>query len=91
MKTVLQIHTANQLIGKTIKWTATGSRENGLYNGLSKITAVDPTNRRPITSETLEGDNLDFAFVNQYSAEDVEFGLLSYSDGDRYVTFEEVK
>lgn len=90
MKTILQIHTAQNLIGKTIKWTAPGSRENGPYTGLAKITSVDASRRRPITSETIEGDDLDYAFVNEYSAEDVEMGLLCYSDGDRYVTFEEV-
>jgi len=82
MKTILKINTAQNLIGKTIKWTTPGSRENGSYTGIAKITSVDASRERPITSETIEGDVLDYAFV--------EMGLLCYGDGDRCVTFEEV-
>lgn len=85
MKTILQIHTAQQLIGKIITWSAPSSRWNSPYTGVAKITSVDASRSRPITSETIEGDDLDYAFV-----EDVEMGLLCYGDGDRCVTFEEV-
>ncbi len=91
MKTILQIHTAEKLIGKTIFWQAPAYKHNEPYGGTAKILEVDNSNRNPITSETISGDDLDYAFVNEYNIEDVEMGLLSYSDGDRYVTFFEVE
>lgn len=88
MRTILQIHTAQELIGKTIIWNAPASKYNATYGGVAKIVSVDPDNRRPIKTETISGDYLDYAFVDEYEKEDVEMGLLCYSDGGRHVTFE---
>ena len=88
-QTILQSFIAEkELIGKTIKWHAPAYKHNEDYTGISKILAVNTTDRRPLKTETIEGKNLDYAFINEQDKDDVENGLLCFSDGDRYVTFE---
>jgi hypothetical protein len=81
----LNIRAAKTLIGKTIQWKAPGYKTT--YTGIAIITAVDESSQRPLTVKTIEGDDLQYAFVNEYNKEDVEIGALCYSDGDRYVTY----
>jgi hypothetical protein len=88
MKNILTVELALSLVGKCVRWGAPGYEANGNYGGVAQIVSVDTTARRPIKSVTIEGDSLDFAFVDQYKLEDVEYGLLCYSDGDRYVSYE---
>jgi hypothetical protein len=73
------------LVGKTIKWSAPGYRANGNYSGVAKITGVKDE-RNPLVSETISGDNLEYAFVDEMSD-----GLLAYSDSYRIVTYEIVE
>ena len=79
----LTVKNAQGLIGKTIKWFAPAAKENQDYTGTAKIMAVDFNYRRLISSENLDGDNLDFAFVDDLMND----GSISYSDSYRNVTF----
>jgi hypothetical protein len=74
------------LVGKTITWAAPAYRNNEPYGGVCKITAVDMNERRPIKAETIEGDEIWFAFQDEFNP-----GHISYSDSDRFVSFEVVQ
>lgn len=83
MKT-LNINEIANLVGKTIKWQAPAAEGNETYGGIARIIGVNKEERFPITVETVSGDNLHFAFVDSFQ----EDGTMSYSDDDRYVTYE---
>ena len=83
MKQTIHIESADELVGKTIKWHAPGYQANGDYTGIDRIISVDTTKRRPFTTEVIEGDNLSFAFADKYTG-----GMVAYSDSDRLVTYE---
>lgn len=75
------------LIGKKIRWYAPAYRMNKDYTGVAIITSVDVNNRKPITSATLEGDELFYAFIDDMDSVDGR-QVISYSDSYRNVTFE---
>lgn len=75
----LTINHLPTLVGKTIEWKAPAYSGNAPYTGISTIESVNPQESRPIKSATIEGDNLNYAFIDG--------DLLSYSDSSRYVTF----
>lgn len=75
------------LNGKKIRWYAPASKWNENYTGIALITSVDVSERRPIKSETLDGDTLDYAFVDDLMND----GSISYSDSYRNVTFKIVE
>jgi hypothetical protein len=74
------------LVGKTISWGAAAGKGNESYKGVAKITAVDMSERRPITAETIEGDDIWYAFQDEFNP-----GHISYSDSDRFVGFEVIE
>jgi len=89
MKNSLQLFVAEkELIGKTIQWNAPAYKHNKPYSGVSKIVGVDRTNRKPLITETISGDNLSYAFIDEFNPEDLENEMMCYSDGERYITFE---
>lgn len=90
MNTELKIMTVSNvtgLIGKKIRWYAPAYKHNKPYTGVAIITSVDVTKHKPITCAVLEGDELFYAFVDDY---DFHEGIkcISYSDSYRNVTFE---
>lgn len=84
---IIPIDFVGELVGKTISWKAPSYRMNKPYNGVSKIISTDSSNKHPFKTETISGDNLDFAFVDEYARGD-EKDILCYSDGGRFVTYE---
>ena len=72
------------LVGKTVKWSAPSAKENRPYSGIDKIISIDLKERRPLKTEVIEGDDLSFAFVDDFMNDE----FLSYSDSCRIVTFE---
>lgn len=71
---------AQELIGKTIVWSAPAAEGNSTYGGKAIIEAVKE-GKRPISATILEGDNLNFAICE--NGEDVDF-----SDYGRGVSYE---
>ena len=71
------------LKGKKIRWYAPASKYNNNYTGVALIKEINISERRPIKSETIEGDDLDYAFVDDIMND----GSISYSDSFRNVTF----
>lgn len=80
----LMLHT---LIGKTIKWNAPSAKENRPYSGTDKIISVNLGNRNPLKTESIEGDDLQYAFIDDL----MDNELLSYSDSYRVVTYKIVE
>lgn len=80
---------AKSLIGQTIQWYVEGYA-NQNYSGICIIEHVEPTERRPLKTKTIEGDNLDYAF-NEWEAGNKLDEFLCYSDGDRYIAYEVVE
>lgn len=78
-KTTLTASNAKSLIGKKIQWNAPADSANAPYSGIAIITAVSDDNYRPLTVQTIDGDDLKYAFLVD--------GEFNYSDGDRLVTF----
>lgn len=81
------------LVGKTISWSAPMYKGNigylgyGLAGGIATINAVDLNERKPITATIVEGDNIDYGFID-----DPWTGkCIAYSDADRYISFEIVE
>lgn len=66
-----------QLVGRKISWKAPGYKK--LYRGIALIEAVEE-GRFPLTTQTIEGDDLSFAFF--------DFGHISYSDWGRFISVE---
>jgi len=86
----LSLTKLKKIVGKTIKWNAPAYHANsgffgkGLYGGITKITEIDSSLRRPILQEQKvdeKSDSIIFAFVDADS-------ILNYSDSDRLVSFE---
>lgn len=67
-------------MGKTIKWSASAYSANHDYEGVAKILSIDFSKNNPIVSESISGDNLNDAFIDN---DDVV-----YSDPSRGVNFE---
>lgn len=76
----LTLEQAKKLTGKTIIWTAPKAEDNnGFYSGKSKILSIK--NEKLIT-ETLKGDNLDYAFIYD--------DVFNYSDEGRFITIKNI-
>ena len=84
---ILTTKNLKELQGKRIKWFAPAYKYNNDYTGECIITNVNLEERRPIKSETISGDNLDYAFIDDL----MNNGSISYSDSYRNVTFEKIK
>ena len=94
MKTLNTKEEIKALEGKTIRWMAPAYYMNSPFGGIAIIKEVNFLNydelygcfRRVIKAETVEGDDLNFAFAERY------FGnvCLCYSDSGRFVSVEEV-
>lgn len=78
------------LIGKTIEWKAPAYKANEPYTGKCVIKSVDYSKRNPLEVEVLEGDNLGYSFIDEYSTESSD-KAFSFSDSDRYVDFREME
>ena len=79
----LTIKNVKSLIGKEIEWFAPAAKENNNYTGKCRIMSVDFDYRKPISSENLNGDNLDYAFIDDLMND----GSFSYSDSYRNVIY----
>lgn len=108
MKTPLTLANLASIVGKTIKWEAEANKHNkgyhgyGIYGGITRITAIDHNNYRPIiAADKVDHDSEDiiWAFVDDHSLVSVEGGFvykkatennncLSYSDSDREIFFD---
>lgn len=84
----LSIHNATSLIGKKIKWSAPGYRANGSYGGISIILSVEIKKDKPLTTQTITGDNLAFAFLDKTMQGKILCDDFCFSDADRYITFD---
>lgn len=76
----LTFDTLLTLLGQTIRWEAPSSSYNRPYGGLARISGI-VASHRPILAETIEGDMLSIARVDDNRR-------LVYSDDFRYITFE---
>lgn len=86
-------------IGKKIQWRAPSAQEEP-YTGVAIIKAVDLSKHRPLTVETISGDDLSYAFLDDHGMEyNADKGwwtccrenrVLSYSDGYREVTVDNI-
>ncbi len=92
MKNFNSLHQSNieKLIGKTIEWKAPAYKGNHPYSGKCVIKAVDYSKRNPLQVEVLEGDNLEYAFIDEYSTQSNDKSF-SFSDSDRYVEFRKME
>lgn len=79
----LSLELLRKISGKKIRWTAPSYHGNKPYGGIAMVNFVEMNDRRPIHSQIIEGDNLDFAFHDKTTS-----GYLAYSDSDRVVSFE---
>lgn len=82
-KQVLTADILSTLVGKTISWVAPGHSSNGNYQGIAKIESVELAKRNPIQAKIIEGDELNYAFNDDFHP-----GYISFSDSDRFVMFE---
>jgi len=78
------------LLGKTIRWEAPGARRT--YSGIARISGIVATHQ-PILSETIEGDMLSAAHINDklfapHNGVDLQ---IVYMDDTAMITFEIVK
>lgn len=91
-KQILTSEILPTLVDKTISWSAPIYKSNlghlgyGTAGGVVKITAVDIDDRRPIKADIIEGDNICYAFQDEFNP-----GYISYSDSDRFVGFEVIE
>ena len=79
----LTLSLAQELIGKTIVWSAPAAEGNSTYGGKAVIEAVKE-GERPISATIIEGDNLNFAICEM--GEEIDF-----SDYGRGVSFKIVE
>lgn len=82
MKT-MTLTTAQELIGKTIVWSAPAAEGNATYGGKAIIDSIKG-GERPISATIIEGDNLNFAICEM--GEDIDF-----SDYGRGVSYKVVE
>lgn len=89
-----------ELIDTTIRWTAPAYEGNGVYKGIALIKGVDFSKKRAIIVETIEGDDLSYAFLDNHGLSTKDGGetyqmtdnnfCFSYSDSFREVFFEKL-
>lgn len=77
----IKVNDLKELVGKTIEWKAPAYSANEPCGGVAEITSVDESKRSPITAHTITGDNLEYAFMCDYSEE------LCYGDEGRFITY----
>ena len=82
----LTVSNIKNLIGKTVEFKAPSDKSNYPYSGICKIKSVDLSKPRPIVTELVSGDDLQYAFVEKYATSS-NIKPFAYSDSDRYVTF----
>ena len=75
------------LLGKTIRWEASGVRRT--YSGIARIYGIVATHQ-PILSETIEGDMLSAAHINDelfapHNGDDLQ---IVYMEDTAMITFE---
>ena len=85
-KFLTTLEQAEQLIGKTIKWTAPAYRANEDYEGTATILQVDSQKRNPIQVHVCCGDNLGFAFQRS-----TPYSELHFSDEGRLISYEVIE
>lgn len=94
MYTPLTEANVKDFIGKKIAFTAEGYRHN--YRGIAIIKSVDMSLHNPLECDTLYGDDLSLAFLDDHGLETKDGGetyqlvnggdkCFSYSDGYREV------
>lgn len=76
----------NNFIGKKITWTAE-SAQSKPYSGVAVIKSVDMTKRNPLECETIEGDDLSFAFLDNHGLKQVEDGRFTVSKNDKCLSY----
>lgn len=86
----LTFYTLLTLIGQTIRWEAPGARRT--YSGVARISGIVATHQ-PILSETIEGDMLSAAHINDklfapHNGVDLQ---IVYMEDSAMITFEIVK
>lgn len=86
----LTITAAIEATGKKIRWQAPADRANSPYTGVAIINFIERNDRRPLHTERIEGDYLDFAFFPFKDDAEKEMPIC-YSDGDRFVTFQVIE
>ena len=85
----------DSLIGKKVEFRAPSYEYNRPYYGIAIIKAVDYKKKKPIECESISGDDLKFAFLDNHGLSTKDGGetyqmidkprCFSYSDGDREV------
>jgi hypothetical protein len=81
---------AKTLIGKKIKWSVTPPELYANYAGVSIIKSIEPKKQKPIKSETISGDELDYSYY-EYKGHHKQNGSndrLSYGANGRHILFE---
>lgn len=79
----LTISKAQELLDKTIEWSAPSAEGNAPYGGKAIITDIK-ANARPLVCTTIEGDNLNYAICE----DDIH---IDYSDYGRGVMYRVIK
>jgi hypothetical protein len=79
----LTISKAQELLDKTIEWSAPSAEGNTPYGGKAVITDIQ-ANARPLICTTIEGDNLNYAICE----DDVH---IDYSDEGRGVIYKVIE
>lgn len=81
----LNVENVQALIGKRIKWHAEAYEANSPYGGEAIIREVSEGERykgydsiyKTLKCETISGDNLDYAFVDNYGLKEISDGYWS--------------
>lgn len=94
MNTIFLTETnVSSFIGKKISWKAP-SYQSEPYKGVAVIKSVNMNKKRPLECETIYGDDLSFAFLDNHGLKEIGKGMFktclnnrcfSYSDGYREV------
>lgn len=77
----IKLKDLKKLVGKKIEWKAPSDKANEPYGGVAEVINIDESKKRLIVSNNLKGDNLDLAFICEWSKS------LCYSDSDRFVSY----
>ena len=83
----LTTENVESLIGKKIRFTAPAYRMNKDYEGVCIIKSIDYAHRNALECECLEGDDLSYAFLEDYGTP----RSFAYTDSGRTVFVEEVE
>jgi hypothetical protein len=75
----LTISKAQELLDKTIEWSAPSAEGNAPYGGKAIITDIK-ANARPLVCTTIEGDNLSLAICE----DDIHIDYSDYGRGVMY-------